>query len=151
MGGKEVYVNKATPKSPDQFGYGRGERWGSWGNGPQRGGGRGRGRDWGGQESYDYNNYQGYGGYDGYGNYGNYGGYGGYGGYWQYITTIRDGEIITKVTELAMAVVAMEITVMEEVRNVTWVKVKAKAKGSRETGGRIKNSVLWYTRFPSNH
>jgi hypothetical protein len=39
----------------------------------------------------------------------------------------------------------MEITVMAEVRNVT-----VKVKGSRETGGRTKNSVLWYTRFPSN-
>lgn len=77
IGGKEVDVKKATPKSQD--GYGFGGRGRGWGAGPQRGG-RGRGRGGPGRGGYDnwgqgYDNYnyynQGY-GYDGYGGYGGY-------------------------------------------------------------------------------
>ena len=62
VGAKEVDVKKATPKSQDGGGFGRGGRGGfqQGGRGYQSGG---RGRGYGDGQGYDYSN-QGYGGYD---------------------------------------------------------------------------------------
>jgi len=57
-------------------------------------------------------------------------------------TTIRAGVVITKVMAAAMAIVVMEITIME-VRNAT-------GKGSRKMVGPIMHSAVWYLRFSSS-